>query len=55
MQAPWASTKAELSAHAGNPDADHVWQHGILAGADHTVSGSQWQIVGLTAATRWAC
>ena len=40
----------DIAAHAGNPDAHHARQHGILAGADHTVSGSQWQIVGLTAA-----
>lgn len=49
-QAPWAVTDTEFGAHTSNPDAHHARQHGILASADHTVTGSQWQIVGLTAA-----
>ena len=44
MQAPWASTKSELAAHAADPNAHHAKQH-VLAtntglGPDHTVSGA---------------
>lgn len=48
-QAPWASTKVELSNHAALPDAHHAKLHGITDAANHSVTGSQYQIVGLTA------
>lgn len=37
----------DLSAHAASPDAHHARVHGVLSG-DHTVVGSQHQVVGLT-------
>ena len=49
-QASWAATKAELSNHAALPDVHHAKSHGITDSANHTVTGSQYQIVGLTSA-----
>ena len=48
-RAPWAATKVELSNHAALPDAHHAKLHGITDAANHSVTGSQYQIVGLTA------
>ena len=48
-QAPWAATKVELSNHAALPDVHHAKLHGITDAANHSVTGSQYQIVGLTA------
>ena len=48
-QASWAATKVELSNHAALPDAHHAKLHGITDAANHSVTGSQYQIVGLTA------
>ena len=39
----------DLSAHAADPDAHHARLHGILSGADHSVTGAAFQVVGLTA------
>ena len=49
-QAPWAVTDTEFAIHAANPDAHHARQHSIISSSDHTVTGSQYQIVGLPAA-----
>ena len=40
----------DLSAHATDINAHHNKQHGIVDSANHTVTGSQYQVVGLTAA-----
>ena len=48
-QASWAATKVELSSHAALPDAHHAKLHAITDAANHSVTGSQYQIVGLTA------
>lgn len=40
----------DIGAHAANPDAHHARQHSVLSTGDHTIIGSQYQIVGLTAA-----
>ena len=47
-QAPWAATKVELSNHAALPDVHHAKLHGITDAANHSATGSQYQIVGLT-------
>ena len=47
-QASWAATKVELSNHAALPDVHHARAHSITSSSDHTVTGSQYQIVGLT-------
>ena len=47
-QAPWAVTDDEFATHTSNPDAHHARQHAITSTSDHTVTGSQWQLVGLT-------
>ncbi len=47
-QASWAATKVELSNHAALPDVHHARAHSIISSSDHTVTGSQYQIVGLT-------
>ena len=47
-QASWAATKAELSNHAALPDVHHAKLHGITDSANHSVTGSTYQIVGLT-------
>lgn len=39
----------DISAHAADPDAHHAKLHGITDAAHHSVTGSQYQIVGLTA------
>ena len=48
-QAPWAATKVELSNHAALPDVHHAKLHGITDAANHSATGAQYQIVGLTA------
>ena len=48
-QAPWSATKVELANHAALPDAHHAKLHAITDAANHSVTGSQYQIVGLTA------
>lgn len=48
-QAPWAVTRTAFAAHASNPDAHHAKQHAITDGSHHTVVGSQWGVVGLSA------
>ena len=48
-QASWAATKVELSNHAALPDVHHAKAHAITDAANHSVTGSQYQIVGLTA------
>ena len=48
-QAPWAATKVELSNHAALPDVHHAKLHAITDAAHHSATGSQYQIVGLTA------
>ena len=48
-QASWAATKVELSNHAALPDAHHAKLHAITDAANHSATGSQYQIVGLTA------
>lgn len=48
-QASWAATKVELSNHAALPDVHHAKLHAITDAANHSVTGSQYQIVGLTA------
>ena len=48
-QASWAATKVELSSHAALPDVHHAKLHAITDTASHSVTGSQYQIVGLTA------
>lgn len=47
-QASWAATKIELSNHAALPDVHHARSHSIISSSDHTVTGSQYQIIGLT-------
>lgn len=37
----------DISAHAADPNAHHAKQHGITDALHHTVTGSQWQVVGL--------
>jgi hypothetical protein len=39
----------DLSAHAVDVNAHHNKQHGIVDSANHTATGSQYQVVGLTA------
>jgi hypothetical protein len=39
----------DISAHATDPDAHHARLHSILSISDHNVTGTQYQIVGLTA------
>jgi hypothetical protein len=41
----------DVSAHAADPNAHHARAHGILTGADHTVSGTTGQVVGLATGT----
>lgn len=48
-QAPWAVTDDEFLVHTSNPDAHHAKVHAITDAANHSVTGSQYQIVGLTA------
>ena len=48
-QASWAATKVELSNHAALPDVHHAKLHAITDAANHSATGSQYQIVGLTA------
>jgi hypothetical protein len=38
----------DISAHAANVDAHHVRSHAITSASDHTVTGSTYQLVGLT-------
>jgi len=40
----------DLSVHAADPNAHHNRSHVITSASDHTVTGSKWQIIGLTAA-----
>ena len=39
----------DISAHAADPDAHHAKLHAITDAANHSATGSQYQIVGLTA------
>lgn len=41
----------DVSAHAADANAHHNRAHGILTGADHTVSGTAGQVVGLASST----
>jgi hypothetical protein len=40
----------DISVHVADPDAHHARQHGIVTAADHSVTGSALDLVGLTAA-----
>lgn len=48
-QAPWAVTQSQFSAHAADPDAHHARLHSIISSSDHSATGSQYSVVGLTA------
>jgi hypothetical protein len=39
----------DISVHAADPNAHHNRSHVITSASDHTVTGSKWQIVGLSA------
>jgi hypothetical protein len=39
----------DLSAHVADPDAHHDRDHNIISASDHDVTGTQWQLVGLSA------
>jgi hypothetical protein len=47
-QASWAATKVALSGHAADINAHHAKLHAITDAANHSVTGAQYQIVGLT-------
>ena len=49
-QAPWVATDiaTAVANHAMLPDVHHARSHSIIASADHTVAGTQYQVIGLT-------
>lgn len=48
-QAPWAVDTTTFTTHTGNPDAHHPKLHNITDAANHSATGAQYQVVGLTA------
>ena len=40
----------DISDHVADPDAHHARSHSIISANDHTVTGSQWALVGLPSA-----
>lgn len=49
-QAPWVATDiaSAVASHALLPDVHHARQHGVLSSSDHTVTGSAWDVIGLS-------
>jgi hypothetical protein len=45
-QAPWAITTTIFAAHVADPNVHHAQAHDIV-GADHTATGSQYDVIGL--------